>query len=156
MNGPRVFGRLHRRRLLSALVPIAAVAASTPSAAADDKPFAEHHLALQLSDRDPAKHALVLNVAFNMLEVYEPDKIDIEVVAFGPGIDLLRQESPSRQLVDSLVAQGVIFDVCMNTIATLERQTGQAVALNPHARKVKAGVAQILGLVETGYALVRP
>ena len=67
------------------------------------------------------------------LKAYDPDKIAIEVVAFGPGIDLLRAESPNRARVDSLISQGVRFDVCMNTVDTIERETGKHVDLNPKA-----------------------
>jgi intracellular sulfur oxidation DsrE/DsrF family protein len=148
------------RRLLLALLPGALVGgandAHAASATSDAQPFAEHHLALQLSDGDAAKRALVLSVANNLLKAYGLDKIAIEVVAFGPGIDLLRAGSPDRQAVDSLVSQGVRFDVCMNTVETLERKTGRHIALNPHARPVVAGVAQLLTLAERGYTVVRP
>jgi hypothetical protein len=77
-------------------------------------------------------------------------------VTFGPGVALLRSDSPNRKLVDSLVAQGVKFDVCMNTVETVERETGHRVPLNPNAKPVEAGVAQIFALTEKGYTLVRP
>jgi intracellular sulfur oxidation DsrE/DsrF family protein len=125
-------------------------------APAQDKPFAEHRLAIQLSDNAAAKQNMALSVAYNLLKFYGPDKIAIEVVAFGPGIDLLRADSPRRARVDSLIAQGVQFDVCMNTVETIERETGKTVELNPKAVQVVAGVAQILALTEKGYTLVRP
>ena len=121
-----------------------------------DKPFAEHRLILQLSDREPAKQALVLSVAYNLIKYYGPDKIAMEVVAFGPGIDLLLANSPNRAKVDSLISQGVVFDICMNTVDTIERETGKKLDLNPKAVHVEAGVAQILALAEKGYTLVRP
>lgn len=121
-----------------------------------DKPFAEHRLIIQLSDREPARQALALSVPNNLLKFYDPDRISIVVVAFGPGIDLLRAESPNRARVDSLIAQGVEFDVCMNTVDTIERETGKKVDLNPKAVKVQVGVARILELAEKGYTLVRP
>jgi uncharacterized protein len=136
------------------------ITASSPvvaqESASAEHPFAEHHLALQLSDDDPRKQGLVISVANNLLKLYGPDRIAIEVVTFGPGIDLLRAESPNRKLVDSLVAQGVRFDVCMNTVETIERTTGQRPRLNPAAVPVEAGVAQILELAKKGYTLVRP
>ena len=55
-----------------------------------DKPFAEHKIALQLSDSDAKKEALVISVANNLLKAYDPDKVAIEVVAFGPGIEIGR------------------------------------------------------------------
>src|ERR1700761_1116987 len=121
-----------------------------------DKPFAEHRLVLQLSDDDAKKQGLVISVANNLLKFYGPDKIAIEVVAFGPGIALLRADSPNRAYVDSLIWQGVQFDIGMNTGETIERETGHKVPLNPKAKQVEAGVAQILALTEKGYPLVRP
>ena len=94
---------------------------------------------LQLSDGEQDKQLLVLSVANNLLKAYDPDKIAIEVVAFGPGIDLLRAESPNRARVDSLISQGVQFDICMNTVDTLERE-GKHVDINPKAVKVQVGV----------------
>ncbi len=138
--------------LAIAAVLLAPVAAQTPAA---DKPFAEHHLVLQLSDSEQDKQLLVLSVAYNLLKAYDPDKIAIEVVAFGPGIDLLRAGSPNRARVDSLISQGVQFDICMNTVDTLERE-GKKVEINPKAVKVQVGVGRILELAEKGYTLVRP
>src|SRR3569833_665066 len=98
-----------------------------------DKPFADHHLALQLSDNDPKKEALVLSVAYNLLKYYGPDRIAIEVVTFGPGIDLVRAGNAHRAEVDSLISQGVQFDVCKNTVEPIARETGKKVEHTPRA-----------------------
>lgn len=154
---------MNRRQLLSLVVSgsVAARSAAAQTAPAArkpdaDKPFAEHFLALQLSDADPKKQRLVLSVANNILKAYGPDKVAIEVVAFGPGIDLLRDDNEYRKLVDSLVSQGVRFDVCGNTLDTIERETGKRPAINPHAVEIEVGVGQLLTLSESGYTLVRP
>ncbi|HEY1362483.1 MAG TPA: hypothetical protein VGF60_09580 [Xanthobacteraceae bacterium] len=130
--------------------------ASAEDTALAEKPFAEHRLVLQLSDADQRKQRLVISVANNLLKLYGPDRIAIEVVTFGPGIELVTAHSPNRPYVDSLVAQGVRFDVCMNTVETIEREKGERPQLNPNAMPVQAGVAQILALTEKGYTLVRP
>ena len=153
-----------RRRSIGFLLAIAATAvmmpavrpASAQSSPLQDKPFAEHRIALQLSDNDPKKQGLVISVAYNLLKAFDPDKIAIEVVTFGPGIDLLRPENGNRKLVESLVAQGVRFDVCLNTVDTIERETGHRPDIIPVATPVQVGVGQILTLTENGYTLVRP
>jgi len=121
-----------------------------------DKPFAEHKVVLQLSDKDPKREMLIISVANNLLKLYDPDKVAIEVVTFGPGIDLLRAKNASRKLVESLIAQGVRFDVCLNTVDTIERETGKRPEIIPNATPVQYGVGQILSLTENGYTLVRP
>src|SRR5260370_33723459 len=117
------------RSLMGAAMAVAMAAISPPACAQPaplpDKPFAEHRIALQLSDNDPKKQSLVISVAYNLLKAYDPDKVAIEVVTFGPGIDLLRPENANRKLVESLVAQGGRFDACLNTVDTIERATGK-------------------------------
>ena len=158
---------MNRRRLLvnilsaSAALTVASAAFAQSELPAiskppEDKPFAENFVALQLSDSDPKKERLVLSVASNLLKAYGADKVAIEVVAFGPGIDLLRETSEFRALVDSLVTQGVRFDVCGNTLDTIERETGKRPAINPKAVEVQVGVAQLIALSRAGYTVVRP
>lgn len=157
---------MNRRKFIRRLVVALAGGAVSGSAAAqspkaqvktrDDKPFAEHRLALQLSDSDIKRERLVLSVASNLLKFYDPDKIAVEIVTFGPGIDLLKEDNVHRALVDSLVVQGVRFTVCGNTLDTIEREAGKRPRINPHAVEVEAGVAELLSLGERGYTIVRP
>ena len=165
----RYFERFHgfgpRRALLAGigrtalaaqlLAGVAGIAGAEP-ATLPDKPFAEHRIVLQLSDNDAKKQGLVISVAYNLLKFYDPDRVAIEVVTFGPGIDLLFPGNPNRQRVESLVAQGVRFDICLNTVDTIERETGKRPSFIPAATPVQVGVGQILTLTENGYTLVRP
>lgn len=150
-----------RLQLKFAMMLALLVWAAVPTALAQqvplqDKPFAEHRIVLQLSDGDAKKQSLVLSVANNLLKAYGPDKIAIEVVAFGPGIDLLLAGGERRKQVESLIAQGVRFDICLNTVDTIERETGKRPDFIQAATPVQVGVGQILFLAENGYTLVRP
>ena len=152
----------HRRpiaRVLGAVVVALlamSAAALAQQAPLQDKPFAEHRIVLQLSDGDPKKQGLVISVANNLMKFYDPDKVAIEVVAFGAGIDLLSPDNENRKRIESLIAQGARFDICINTVDTLERETGKRPEFIPAATPVQVGVAQILLLTENGYTLVRP
>jgi intracellular sulfur oxidation DsrE/DsrF family protein len=145
-----------RATFAALLIAAAAAGARAQQVPLQDKPFAEHKIVLQLSDNDPRKQGLVISVASNLMKFYDPDKVAIEIVTFGPGIDLLRPENPNRVMVESLVAQGARFDLCLNTVDTLERATGKRPEFIPAATPVQVGVAQILFLTENGYTLVRP
>ena len=149
----RALGRAAIAAVMLAAIPLVARAQPAPL---PDKPFAEHRIVLQLSDNDANKQGLVISVAYNLLKAYDPDKVAIEVVTFGPGIDLLRPDNANRKRVESLVAQGVRFDVCLNTVDTIERETGKRPDIIPAAIPVQVGVGQILSLTENGYTLVRP
>ena len=123
----------------------------------DDKPFAEAHIVLQLSDGDEAVQARVLNVASNLLKHYGgPDLVDLEIVAFGPGISLLFADSTQRERISSLAANGVRFVACMNTVETIERNSGKRPELNPLAIPVQTGVAHIVQRSTEGFVVVRP
>jgi intracellular sulfur oxidation DsrE/DsrF family protein len=145
-----------RAVLVALLIATAAPAARAQQAPLQDKPFAEHKIVLQLSDNDPKKQGLVISVANNLMKFYDPDKVAVEIVAFGPGIELLRPDNPNRKLIESLVAQGARVDVCLNTVDTIERDTGKRPEYIAAATPVQVGVAQILFLTENGYTLVKP
>jgi intracellular sulfur oxidation DsrE/DsrF family protein len=149
------FGRALGAAVVAAWA-MATVAFAAEPAPLPDKPFAEHRLVLQLSDNDPKKEGLIISIANNLLKAYDPDKIAIEVVTFGPGIDLLRPENANRTRIESLIAQGVKFDVCLNTVDTIERETGKRPEFIAKAIPVQVGVGQILSLTENGFTLVRP
>lgn len=123
----------------------------------DDKPFAEHFVILQLSERDAEKQDFVLSIANNLIKHYgSPDVIDIEIIAYGPGIALLFDGNPREPRIASLVEYGVRFVGCMNTVDTLERQTGERPELNEHTIPVQTGVAHVIERVGQGYVLVSP
>jgi uncharacterized protein len=126
------------------------------AAVADDKPFADTRVVLQISDGEPAKQTLVLNVATNLIRYYGPDRVDVEIVAFGPGLRLLLADNPNAGRIDGLDADGVRFAACMNTLQAMTKALGHEPPLDPHAHKVPAGIVRILELTKQGYTLVRP
>lgn len=128
----------------------------TAYASSETKPFAEKHIVLQISDPNPFKQTLVLNVANNLIKHYGTDKVDIEIVAFGPGLRLLFKENTNVGRIDGLVDNGVQFSACQNTIAGMTRQLGHKPDINPVATPVSAGVVRIVDLVGEGYQLIKP
>lgn len=125
-------------------------------AAEEEKPFAEQHVVLQISDNDPSKQTLVLNVASNLIKAYGPDKVDVEIVAFGPGLRLMFADNVNAGRIDGLSSEGVRFAGCMNTFNKMTKLLGHEPELNPHTTHVSAGVVRIIDLVNKGYILVKP
>jgi len=126
------------------------------NAQAASKDFADKKVVLQISDNDPFKQTLVLNVANNLIKHYGPDQVDIEIVAFGPGLRLLFAENANKPRIDSLVGSGVRFSACSNTIENMSKKLGHELALSAHARRVSAGVVRIIDLVKKGFILIKP
>lgn len=141
---------------IALLVGLLMVFGQVNAQSSTDKPFAEKHVVLQISDNDPTKQTLVLNVATNLVKYYGPDKVEIEIVAFGPGLRLLFADNSNAPRIDGLSDNGVRFAACDNTYAKVTKLLGKAPDLNPHATHVSAGVVRIMDLVADGYTLVKP
>lgn len=132
-------------------------AVMTPaSMAQEEKPFAENKFVLQISDMDPDKQTLVLNVASNIIKHYGQDQADVEIVAFGPGLRLLFAENSNAGRIDGLTESGVRFAACNNTITNMSKLLGGDPELNPHAKVVPGGIVRIKELADQGYLLVKP
>lgn len=125
-------------------------------AAPADKPFAVEKVVLQISDDDAYKQTLVLNVASNLLKYYGQDKIDIEIVAFGPGMRLLFKENSNTDRMSALNSSGVRFAACQNTIEGMAKQLGYEPGLQAFATPVTAGVVRIIELENQGFKLIKP
>lgn len=125
-------------------------------ASPETKPFAEQRIVLQISDPDPHKQTIVLNVANNLIKHYGPDKVDIEIVAFGPGLRLLFADNSNVGRIDGLADNGVEFSACKNTINGMSKILGSPPELNPKAQEVSAGVVRIIELTSNGYTLIKP
>ena len=123
---------------------------------AAEKSFADTKVVLQISDNDPFKQTLVLNVANNLVKHYGPDQVDVEIVAFGPGLRLLFAENANKDRIQSLADNGVRFAACSNTVRNMSKILGEEPVLNKNATTVSAGVVRILDLEKQGYKLIKP
>ena len=144
-------------RTLTIAVPLLLLAFGAQADAPAEKPLATHKVVLQISDGDPARQTLVLNVANNLINHYGAESVDVEIVAFGPGLAILFADNPNTSRIDSLADNaGVRFAACSNTIAAVTRQRGEAPQLTPKATQVDAGVVRIMDLTAQGYTLIKP
>ena len=143
------------RRFVAVLLALGLCIYSLQVSAAE-KSFAETKVVLQISDNDPFKQTLVLNVANNLIKHYGPDQVDIEIVAFGPGLRLLFAENVNAGRIQSLVDNGVRFAACSNTVRGMSKILGKEPELNNNAVKVSAGVVRIMDLSKQGYQLIKP
>ena len=143
-----------RRALIAALLLL-------PVAFAPASAMEKHRLALQISDNDPAKMNAVLNVAANVSKYYSDkgDEVDIQIVAFNAGLNMLRADkSPVLERLKSF-KQGmpnVSFMACENTLAAMTRHEGREPPLVDNATRVPAGVVTLIELGEKGWTIVRP
>jgi intracellular sulfur oxidation DsrE/DsrF family protein len=121
--------------------------------APEDKPFAEHAVVFHISSGDGFAQKLVLNNAQNLQRFYGPDKVQIEIVAYGPGLRTLFKENSQFDRIQSMADAGIEFSACANTMRNMGRDT---VSLHKAAKVVPGGVVRIMELQEAGWTYIRP
>ena len=149
--GPALFGLI-----LGAIISLQSGAAV---ATHEDKKV--HHLIIQVTQNDPAVMGLALSNAVNLTRHYGEigEEVEIEFVAYGPGLHMLRDDtSPVKARLKSIAESltSVVFTACGLTIMTMEKLEGKSVPIVPQAKIVKTGVARVIELQEQGWSYVRP
>jgi len=143
------------------LAVAAALSFAVPAFAADN--VKTHRIAIQVDQNDPALMNLVLNNVSNLVEYYNGagEQVQIEVVAYGPGLNMLRDDkSPVKdrlkRLKEGSFPSSVAFSACGNTKKGMEKAEGHPVTIVPEATVVPAGVVRLTELQEQGWSYIRP
>ena len=126
--------------------------------------FAEgetHKIAFHVDENDPAVMNMALNNAQNVANYYadQGDEVVIEMVTYGPGLMMLVEgKSPvaDRIAAMSLELDNITFQACANTMAGMEKKTGEPVTLLSEAQVTPSGVVRLVELQQDGYAYIRP
>jgi uncharacterized protein len=131
---------------------------ATPATAAAPK---THRLVLQVNSNDPATMNLALNNASNVEQNYRElgEKVEIEIVAFGPGLHMLRDDtSPVKERLKAIAGKSsaISFKACDNTRENMGKAEAKTIPLVAQATTVKSGVVRLMELQEQGWSYVRP
>ncbi len=122
---------------------------ATPGQAVAQKP----RIVLQVSDNDPARWSLALNNAKNAQDDVGKQNIDIEIVAYGPGINMLKMEATTATRVSQAIKSGISIVACENTMSAQKLNKAD---MNPSISYVPAGVIQLMNRQQQGWAYIRP
>ena len=126
---------------------------TTPSKTTEQQ---QHRLVIQVNKNDAEMQDHVLSNIVNLQKHYGMDHIDIEVVAYGPGIWLLTDKSHYAARVKSLMLQNVVFTACVNTLDAIEAKDGKRPTLLPDIEQTPAGIARIMERQEQGWSYLSP
>src|SRR5512139_3909088 len=134
--------------LLGASLMVGALALPASSLAAD-----KSKMVIQVSDNNAATWNLALNNAKNIQKDVGKDNVDLEIVAFGPGINMLKADSEVANRIDEAIEAGVQVLACQNT---MRNQKLSKEDMNGKVNYVSSRVVEILRRQEQGYAYLRP
>lgn len=137
-----------------------AMLAITLSAGAASAEGLTHYVAIHVDENDPQLMNMALNNAANVASYYEGegDDVVIEVVTYGPGLNMLLAASPvaARISAMSLEQENISFAACGNTLNAMTERLGHTPELLSDAVVVPSGVVRLIELQEQGFAYIRP
>jgi hypothetical protein len=147
-----------RSLLLGVAILLAAV---LPAAAQTAKAEDAYKVALHVDDNDAAKMNLTLNNVQNIVAEFKKSgrKIDIQVVTYGPGLHMFRDDSsPVKARIQeiALANPNVTFAACGNTQTNMSKAEKKDIKLISEAKVVPSGVVHLVELQRRGYAYVKP
>lgn len=147
------------RQFLAGLLLIAAGAVCIPGATyAQGSQHAgqeseRYRVVLQVSDADPGKWNLALNNARNIQHDLGKENVDIEIVAYGPGLPMLKADSKVAGRLAQALDDSVALLACENTMHNTKVTKAD---MYDGIGFVKAGVVHIMQRQREGWAYVRP
>ena len=144
-----MFRKLVRVVVVGVLVVIGYAGLASAQSAAPGK----DRVVMQVSDADPEKWNLALNNARNLQADLGADRVEVEIVAYGPGIGMLKRDSAVSSRIDEALASGVQVVACENTMKG--QKLAKADMLNGIGY-VGAGVVEIMRKQQQGWAYLRP
>jgi uncharacterized protein len=103
---------------------------------------------------------LTLNNATNVAQYYKDlgEKVSIEVVTFGPGLHMLRDDtSPVKARIETMALSSpeISFKACGDTQENMRKAENKEIPLIAQAEVVKSGVVRVMELQELGWAYVK-
>ena len=132
---------------------------AVPAAAADQPKT--HKLLLHIDSDNEQIMNIVLGNAMNAQKYYDDRKgtLQIEVVAYGPGISMLREDkSPVKARIAEVktAIPTLALSMCNNSKMGAEKAEGHPITPLPGVKVVPAGIARIMELQEQGWTYVKP
>jgi intracellular sulfur oxidation DsrE/DsrF family protein len=137
----------NRRGILTGSLALAAAGAVAAPAATGYK------VVFQVSDAAPEKWNLTLNNVHNAQTELGIENVIVEIVAFGPGIAMLKSGSEVAGRIAEATQARVRVLACENSMRGFKLVHDQMVA---QAGYVPSGVAHLIRRQAEGYAYIRP
>ena len=135
---------------LLALVSPALHAADAPAVKSG---MGHERVVIQVSDDDTKKWNLTLNNANNIQQALGAANVDIEIVTYGPGVDMLKFDSVVADRVDEALKAGIKIVACQNTMKSMKLTKADMMSTIAY---VPAGIAELVKKQREGYAYIRP
>ena len=140
------------RRLFLVSSSAALLALALPQLVVAQSAMAKNRALFQVTDNDPARWTLILNNMQNLREGVGGEPVEIELVAYGPGINMLKSDSSVKQRIAEALKSGVKVNACQNTMNGMKLT---APDMLPEIGYVPSGVVEVMRKQQQGWAYIR-
>ena len=137
--------------LLSMFAAIALGLLISGQAAAQAGAAGKERVVIQVSTPEQRIWSQALNYVENLQTLYGKDNVEIEIVALGWGIGLLKFDSPMATRVAETLKRGATLQACE---VTMSRQKLTPQDMLPDIGYVKAGLGQIIKRQKEGWSYI--
>jgi intracellular sulfur oxidation DsrE/DsrF family protein len=114
-------------------------------------PGAKERVIVQVSTPEQRTWNQALNYVENLQDLYGKDNVDIEIVALGWGIGMLKFDSPLATRVAAAIDRGAKLQACE---VTMGRQKLTRQDMLPDIGYVRAGLGQIIKRQKEGWSYI--
>jgi hypothetical protein len=139
------------KRLLSIFAALALGLLIGGQAAAQASAAGKERVVIQVSTPEQRVWNQALNYVENLQTLYGKDNVEIEIVALGWGIGLLKFDSPMATRVAETLKRGASLQACE---VTMSRQKLTPQDMLPDIGYVKAGLGQIIKRQKEGWSYI--
>jgi len=140
------------RRLFLVSSGAALLALALPQLGLAQSATAKNRALFQVTDNDPARWNMILNNMQNLREGVGGEPVEIELVAYGPGINMLKSDSSVKQRIAEALKSGVKVNACQNTMNGMKLT---APDMLPEIGYVPSGVVEVMRKQQQGWAYIR-
>jgi intracellular sulfur oxidation DsrE/DsrF family protein len=140
------------RNRLAALLCLLFTLGLSPVTLAAQQPTHTHHVVFVVTSPDQDDWQTAMILADHFLAGVKPEPSEIEILAYGPGIDLLKHGSPTAQPLADLEKLGVHFVACETAMRAHHIAKAD---LLPGVTSVPSGVVELVRKQEAGWSYVK-
>lgn len=140
------------RRSVALLAAAGGLASALPALAQTAAVAPKNRALFQVTDNDPARWNMILNNMQNLREGVAGEPIEIELVAYGPGVSMLKADSSVKERVAAAVKSGVKVNACQHTMSGMKLTPADMLG---EIGYVPSGVVEVMRKQQQGWSYIR-
>jgi intracellular sulfur oxidation DsrE/DsrF family protein len=142
-----------KKSILPLIACLATAALPAMSQTPETAPKPKHKVVFELNAQAPSGWDQLFHNVDNILKIFGPEGVQVEVVFFGKGLRmLLKTNAEYAERLKTAADKGVTLAACQNSMRAAKITTED---LFPFAAQVDSGVAELVRKQEAGWSYIK-